>query len=98
MLDALLTGAQREEAGAYVRAAAKKSDLERTELQKDKSGVFTGVRGGWWGVWVWRDYGVGGVFAGLKGSCDSSSRLHKHNPLLPRPYCTLPVSLCLMQP
>lgn len=28
--------------GAYVEAAARKSDLERTELQKDKSGVFTG--------------------------------------------------------
>jgi leucyl-tRNA synthetase len=27
---------------AYVEAAARKSDLERTELQKDKSGVWTG--------------------------------------------------------
>ncbi|KAG1659920.1 hypothetical protein FOA52_015358, partial [Chlamydomonas sp. UWO 241] len=34
-----------EHAGAvkeYAEAAARKSDLERTELQKDKSGVFTG--------------------------------------------------------
>ena len=27
---------------AYVEATSRKSDLERTELQKDKSGVFTG--------------------------------------------------------
>jgi leucyl-tRNA synthetase len=34
--------AQREDVTKYVEAAARKSDLERTELQKDKSGVFTG--------------------------------------------------------
>jgi len=28
---------------AYVRAAASKSDLERTELAKSKTGVFTGA-------------------------------------------------------
>lgn len=27
----------------YIDAAAKKSDLERTDLQKDKSGVFSGT-------------------------------------------------------
>jgi leucyl-tRNA synthetase len=33
---------QKEDVTQYVEAAARKSDLERTELQKDKSGVFTG--------------------------------------------------------
>ncbi len=38
-----ITGeAQRAQVEAYVRASAGKSDLERTELQKEKSGVFTG--------------------------------------------------------
>lgn len=38
-----LTTAENETAvKAYVEAAASKSDLERTELQKEKSGVFTG--------------------------------------------------------
>lgn len=42
MLQGLTAEAQRAEVTAYVEAAARKSDLERTELQKDKSGVFTG--------------------------------------------------------
>lgn len=32
---------------AYVQAALNKSDRERSELSKDKTGVFTGVLGGW---------------------------------------------------
>ena len=28
---------------AYVESAARKSDLERTDLQKEKRGVFTGM-------------------------------------------------------
>jgi leucyl-tRNA synthetase len=28
---------------AYVESAARKSDLERTDLQKEKEGVFTGT-------------------------------------------------------
>ena len=38
----IASAAQRDEVMRYVEAAARKSDLERTELQKDKSGVFTG--------------------------------------------------------
>lgn len=59
----LTHGAQAAEVEAYVTAASKKSDFERTELAaKNKSGVFTGAllgrrwggavqRGGvqWWG-------------------------------------------------
>ena len=35
--------AQKAAVEAYVEAAAKKSDLERTDLAKDKTGVFTGA-------------------------------------------------------
>ena len=42
---ALTTEAQRGEVEAYVQAAASKSDLERTDLAKDKTGVFTGAYG-----------------------------------------------------
>ena len=34
---------QKEAVAAYVQQATQKSDLERTDLQKDKSGVFTGL-------------------------------------------------------
>ena len=42
LLAKLTSDAQRAEVEAYVKAAALKSDLERTDLAKDKSGVFTG--------------------------------------------------------
>lgn len=38
----LTTAEQRAAVDAYAKAAASKSDLERTELAKDKTGVFTG--------------------------------------------------------
>ena len=38
----LTTEAQRVDITAYCAQAARKSDLERTDLQKEKSGVFTG--------------------------------------------------------
>ena len=42
MIDALAVGAQKEQVSEYVLAASRKSDLERTELSKEKTGVFTG--------------------------------------------------------
>ncbi len=39
----ITSAAQRAAVEAYVDAAARKSDLERTDLAKDKSGVFTGA-------------------------------------------------------
>ena len=39
----LATPAQRAAVEAYREQAARKSELERTELQKDKTGVFTGA-------------------------------------------------------
>ncbi len=67
------TPEQREAVATYRAAAAKKSDLERTELAKEKTGVFTGafavnpVNGKEIPVWVadyvlW-GYGTGAIMA-----------------------------------
>jgi leucyl-tRNA synthetase len=42
LLEALATPEQAPVVAAYAQAAARKSDLERTELQKEKTGVATG--------------------------------------------------------
>ena len=42
LLACLTTREQQAAVEAYVQAAGSKSDLERTELQKSKTGVFTG--------------------------------------------------------
>ena len=42
LLDALTALAQREAIAAYREAAARKSDLDRTDLAREKTGVFTG--------------------------------------------------------
>ena len=65
--------AQKAAVDAYVKAAASKSDLERTELAKDKSGVFTGsyainpATGAQIPVWiadyVLASYGTGAIMA-----------------------------------
>ena len=43
LVDRITTAAQRAEVDAYVEQARLKSDLERTDLAKDKTGVFTGA-------------------------------------------------------
>jgi leucyl-tRNA synthetase len=43
VVDAMTTPEQRPAVRAYQEAAARKSDLERTELAKTKTGVFTGA-------------------------------------------------------
>ena len=42
LVPSLTTAEQKSAVEAYVEAAAKKSDLERTDLAKEKTGVFTG--------------------------------------------------------
>lgn len=42
VLDQIKTAGRAEEIESYVRAAALKSDLDRTDLAKEKTGVFTG--------------------------------------------------------
>ena len=43
IVKAIVTEEQAEAVDAYIKQAAKKSDLERTDLNKDKSGVLTGA-------------------------------------------------------
>ncbi|MCB1045121.1 MAG: leucine--tRNA ligase [Acidobacteria bacterium] len=43
LVQTLTTNAQRESVQQYIDQAATKSDLERTELAKEKTGVFTGA-------------------------------------------------------
>lgn len=42
LIKKLTTPEQQEKVNEYIRIAAEKSDLERTDLAKDKTGVFTG--------------------------------------------------------
>ena len=69
----ITTPEQREAVEAYIEQAARKSDLERTDLAKDKTGVFTGayainpVNGQKVPVWiadyVLGHYGTGAIMA-----------------------------------
>jgi len=73
LLSKLVVSEKREEVDRYVHEAAKKSDLDRTDLAKDKSGVFTGsfcvnpVNGEKIPVWVADyvliSYGTGAIMA-----------------------------------
>jgi leucyl-tRNA synthetase len=69
----IVTAEQQAAVEAYQEAAARKSDLERTDLAKDKSGVFTGayavnpVNGAKTPIWiadyVLAGYGTGAIMA-----------------------------------
>jgi len=69
----ITTPDRRAEVEAYIEAAARKSDLERTELSKDKTGVFTGayainpMNGAripiWISDYVLISYGTGAIMA-----------------------------------
>ena len=73
LLSKLVVSEKKEEVDRYVHEAAKKSDLDRTDLAKDKSGVFTGsycinpVNGEKIPVWVADyvliSYGTGAIMA-----------------------------------
>ncbi len=73
MLADIVRDSHREQVDAYVTAARNKSDLERTDLAKDKSGVFTGryafnpVNGErvpiWVADYVLMGYGTGAIMA-----------------------------------
>src|SRR5699024_4130839 len=43
LVQEIMSDSQRAEVEAYIDSVALKSDLERTELAKDKTGVFTGA-------------------------------------------------------
>ncbi len=73
LVPAITTPEKRAEVEAYQKTAATKSDLERTELQKDKTGVHTGafainpVNGQpipvWISDYVLASYGTGAIMA-----------------------------------
>ncbi len=73
LVELVTSAAQREAVDAYRRTAAFKSDMDRTELNTDKSGVFTGayavnpVTGGeipiWIADYVLISYGTGSIMA-----------------------------------
>ncbi|TLD71518.1 leucine--tRNA ligase [Phragmitibacter flavus] len=73
LVDVIVTPEQKEAVEAYRKVVAGKSDLERTELAKEKSGVFTGgfavnpVNGAEIPVWiadyVLSTYGTGAIMA-----------------------------------
>lgn len=73
LIEKLTISSQRESVKAYLAAAASKSDLDRTDLNKDKTGVFTGsyavnpVNGKnipiWIADYVLMGYGTGAIMA-----------------------------------
>jgi leucyl-tRNA synthetase len=73
LVEKITTKAQAKAVKAYVESAARKSDLERTDLAKDKTGVFTGayavnpVNGEKIPVWISDyiliSYGTGAIMA-----------------------------------
>jgi leucyl-tRNA synthetase len=73
LVDAITTSAQREAVSAYKSEVARKSDLERTELTRDKTGVFTGTLAinpvnnekipVWIADYVLATYGTGAIMA-----------------------------------
>jgi leucyl-tRNA synthetase len=73
LVDVVTSATQKAAVGAYRDAAARKSDLQRQELDKDKTGVFTGgyainpVNGERLPVWladyVLMSYGTGAIMA-----------------------------------
>ncbi|MFC0215848.1 leucine--tRNA ligase [Paenibacillus chartarius] len=69
LVDVITTAEQKQAVVDYREAAARKSDLERTDLAKDKTGVFTGayainpVSGAKVPVWI-ADYVLGGYGTG----------------------------------
>jgi leucyl-tRNA synthetase len=73
LVDAITTPAQRAAVEAYRAEAARKSDLERTELTKKKTGVFTGAYAinpvnqeripVWIADYVLASYGTGAIMA-----------------------------------
>ncbi len=73
LIQSITTPERKEQIDEYIKLAATKSDLERTELNKDKTGVFTGsyainpVNGKQIPIWisdyVLNTYGTGAIMA-----------------------------------
>lgn len=73
LLDKLTTAENKDAVAEYIKKSASKSDLDRTDLAKDKSGVFTGSYAInpinnkeipiWVGDYVLMSYGTGAIMA-----------------------------------
>ncbi|MET3357317.1 leucine--tRNA ligase [Leuconostoc citreum] len=73
LVDSIVTAEQKQAVADYRAAIAAKSDLERTDLNKDKTGVFTGAYGVnpingeklpiWIADYVLASYGTGAIMA-----------------------------------
>ena len=73
LVDQITTEGQREDVESYKKVCASKSELERTELNKDKTGVFTGAYAInpvnedkipiWISDYVLMSYGTGAIMA-----------------------------------
>ncbi len=73
LVDSIVTAEQKQAVADYRAAIAAKSDLERTDLNKDKTGVFTGAYGInpingeklpiWIADYVLASYGTGAIMA-----------------------------------
>ena len=73
LVETITTAAQKEDVNLYKQQIASKSDLERTELSKNKTGVFTGAYAQnpatgeaipiWIADYVLMNYGTGAVMA-----------------------------------
>jgi leucyl-tRNA synthetase len=73
LVDQITTPEHADEVAAYKKAIESRSDLERTDLNKDKTGVFTGAYGInpingeklpiWIGDYVLASYGTGAIMA-----------------------------------
>lgn len=73
LVNQITTPEQAEQVKAYQEEVSRRSDLERTDLNKDKSGVFTGAYGInpvtgaklpiWIGDYVLASYGTGAIMA-----------------------------------
>ena len=73
LVDKITSGGQRNAVQQYIQEVAKKSDMERTDLNKNKTGVFTGAHGInpangqkipiWVADYVLISYGTGAIMA-----------------------------------
>ncbi len=89
LVELVTTDAQRESVHAYKRQAAAKSDMDRTELAKEKTGVFTGgyainpVNGQQIPIWVadyvLMGYGTGAIMAVPAHDDRDFEFAHKYN-------------------